>query len=328
MAAYTTTTTSVLTQAILTVYSQEVLFAAQPLLRFEQIATRKNELGVLPGKTIQFLRYNPLAVFNTAGGADPEATLGTTLVEGTTMDAKVLGATQLSLSVGERGGAITVSEMLLRTSFDDVLESGARLLGMQMAKARDTEHMFKLYTTGNTLFAGGVADRASLTTNDVFDTNLIRDAVEFLAERKVPKIEGDAYVCFVHPHQAKTIRKDSAWINAADYTQPERILRGEIGRFEDVRFIETTQIMKIATNGAVFVDNVDTSADFGTFNTSTPVYRSLIVGDHCLGFAVALDAELRDNGVLDFGREHQLGWYGIWGMGLIESNHVCILETA
>ena len=37
--------------------------------------------------------------------------------------------------------------------------------------------------------------------------------------------------------------------------------------------------------------------------------------------------ELRDGGVIDFGREHGLAWYAIWGFGVITSESRVIINT-
>ena len=43
-----------LSPAIQTIWSKEILFQAMPVLRFEQFAVKKTELGVMPGLTINF----------------------------------------------------------------------------------------------------------------------------------------------------------------------------------------------------------------------------------------------------------------------------------
>ena len=48
--------------AIQTIWSKEILFQAMPVLRFEQFAVKKTELGVMPGLTVNFMRYNNLPV--------------------------------------------------------------------------------------------------------------------------------------------------------------------------------------------------------------------------------------------------------------------------
>jgi len=169
-----------------------------------------------------------------------------------------------------------------------------------------------------------------LTVGSVFNVDLIRAAVETLATNKAPKFDLDAYVCFVHPHQARYLRADSAWINVANYAAPTNMLTGEIGRIEDVRFIETTQVAYIKQNTQdIWADGEDTNINTGlAANAATDVYRAAIVGMNAVGLAVALPVELRDNGVEDFGRTHSLAYYGIWGAGLIETGHSLILETA
>jgi hypothetical protein len=51
-----------LNPAIQTIWSKEILFQAMPVLRFEQFAVKKTELGVQPGLTVNFMRYNNLPI--------------------------------------------------------------------------------------------------------------------------------------------------------------------------------------------------------------------------------------------------------------------------
>lgn len=303
-----------LTNAIMQVYSREIIFQAQPLLRYEQVATIKTELGVLPGLQINLMKYSSL----TGSAA---------LTENVNMATDNLSSSQIPITVAERGKAVAVSELLLRSSFTDVLADASRLLGMHMAKDRDGQIRDAILGGGSTIYAGNRANRTLLTGSDTFSVALIREGVEVLATAKAPKFNGDAYICFVHPHQAKYLRADPAWINASNYGAPEQLFRGEIGRIEDVRFIETTQQPYISkVDGSIYADGTDTGVDT-TYNTSYDVYKAVMVGDHAVGLAISLEAEMRDNGVKDFGRTHEIAWYGIWGVGRIETGHICVLET-
>lgn len=316
MAVTTAVVGTPLTEAILTVYSQEVLHVAQPLLRFEQVASIKRELGVLPGLTIKFLRYNAL----TGGAA---------LTENTPIVTDAITASQIPLSVSEYGKATAASELLLRSSYDDVLSQCATLLGRHFAKFRDGQIRDTLYGAAGVLYANGRSARSAILSGDTFNIDLVREGVEQLATSKAPKFNGDAYICYIHPHQAKALRADKAWVNASNYGAPGQIFFGEIGRFEDVRFIETTQVRKILkTDGSIYTDNEDTGVDAGVYSANADVYSAIMVGDHAVGLAIALEAELRDNGVTDFGRTHEIAYYGIWGTGLIESAHTLTLESA
>jgi hypothetical protein len=67
--------------------------------------------------------------------------------------------------------------------------------------------------------------------------------------------------------------------------------------------------------------SADPTAEAGYLTNATgnaaDVYESIMIGDNAFGHAISLPVELRDGGVLDFGREHALAWYAIWGLGII-----------
>jgi hypothetical protein len=67
-------------------------------------------------------------------------------------------------------------------------------------------------------------------------------------------------------------------------------------------------------------------ADF-TVTPDTEQFEALMLGDNAFGHAISLPVELRDGGVLDFGREHALAWYSIWGFGLITDSAVVKIVT-
>jgi hypothetical protein len=52
-----------------------------------------------------------------------------------------------------------------------------------------------------------------------------------------------------------------------------------------------------------------------------------MIGDNAFGQAIALPVELRDGGVIDFGREHGLSWYAIWGFGVITAESRVLINT-
>ncbi len=301
--------------AIQTIWSKEILFQAMPILRFEQFAVKKTELGVQPGLTINFMRYNNL-------GAASQ------LVEGVRMETNALSATQFSITVAEHGYAVSVSELLLNASFDDVMASASRLLGRNMALYLDNSARNTLLTASSTIYGydktglsfganspydhgTAATSRATLTANNKFTTAVVKDAVETLATKNTPRL-GETYVCFIHPHQSRQLRDDPEFIEVTKYAAPGNFMLGEIGRLNDVVFIETTQIKQV----------------LGGASGNVNVYQSIFIGDNAFGHAIALPVELRDGGILDFGREHALAWYAIWGLGLITDQSVLLAETA
>lgn len=312
---------SQLSPAVQQLWSKEILFMAMPVLRFEQFAVKKTELGVQPGLTIHFMRYNNLP---------PAAQL----VEGVRMESVSLTASQFDISVAEQGFAVAVTELLLNASFDDVMASAARLLGRNMAlyldgSARDTLRQCTSLLYGYNKPALASAVRTPLSPYDhgvpatqnsdlsarnyAMTEAVVKDVAETLATKNVPRL-GDSYVMFVHPHQSRELRDDPSWIEMQKYASAGNFMLGEIGRLNDVVFIETTQVWN---------DKVSNIGGSG----NALYYDALAIGDNAFGHAISLPVELRDAGILDYGREHGLAWYSVWGLGLITDQSVVAVRT-
>ena len=337
LASITTTgysSDATLSPAIQQIWSKEILFQAMPVLRFEQFAVKKTELGVMPGLTVNFMRYNNLSV--EAGGSE--------LVEGVRMEPSALTASQIQITVKEQGKSVAVTELLLNASFDDVMASSSRLLGRHMAQSMDVQARNTLYAPG-VPFGGGSAVAPSVVfgrkTNGSTRGSIapyeysvagsasapgylspatIKDAVEVLAGQNIPRL-GDTYVCFVHPSQSRALRDWPEFIEVTKYAAPGNFMLGEIGRLYDVVFIETTQVKQ----GSGPAD-IDASAS-GSQAVAAASYSALMIGDNAFGHAIALPVELRDGGVIDFGREHGLAWYAIWGFGMITGESRVVINT-
>lgn len=300
------------------VYSREIEFKALPVMRFFQFAQVKTELGTTPGLTIQMLTYDNLK-------------LGGGLTEGTRMTTQALSSSMKSITVAEKGNAVAVSELLLQSSFDDVMASATALLGRDYALVLDCELRDTALSGTNVIYADKkdgtkVSSREDLTSDCTLKVSTIKDAIEVLATNNAPKYQGSSWICFVHPHQSRSLRDDSAWINASNYGAPEQLFTGEIGRIDDTRFIETT----LMCNGASATTDPSHKNELknSVSSNQTNVYQAVIFGDNYYAIAFGLPVELRDNGVIDFGREHGLAWYSIWGTGLLHDEYGVVIETA
>jgi N4-gp56 family major capsid protein len=398
--------TSMMGPAIQTIWSKEILFQSMPVLRFEQFAVKKTELGTMPGLTVNFMRYNNLPM--------PSGPL----VEGVRMKTHAITANQYAITVAEQGFAVAVSELLLNASFDDVMASASRLLGRNMALYMDGQARATLQRATSVVFgyqkptainqgygvyepgipATTVAAVTGATAGSEFylTPHTVKDAVEVLAAKNVPRL-GETYVCFIHPHQSRRLRDTPEWIEVTKYAAPGNFMLGEIGRLDDVVFIETTQIAApvgtsgtdpypalpggivsstnpfnvdwrgnelglteaqraaLVTAGHTSLTNYDETLDpfadikdpgtlddnptgevglpgwgepWGPYTGAGPgAFEAIMLGDNAFGHAISLPVELRDGGVLDFGREHALAWYSIWGWGVVTESSVVKLVT-
>ena len=163
---------------------------------------------------------------------------------------------------------------------------------------------------------------------------------------------------FVHPKQSRDLRSNPEFIEVTKYAAPGNFMLGEIGRLYDVVFIETTQVKKLAASGTYTTstsvgapanagsvpvlpntapgtggnpESADYEEEAGYLTSATgnsaDVYESILIGDNAFGHAISLPVELRDGGVLDFGREHALAWYSIWGLGIITDQAITKVYT-
>src|SRR5262245_33489217 len=193
-----TTGSTMMGPAIQTIWSKEILFQSMPVLRFEQFAVKKTELGTMPGLTVNFMRYNNLPI--------PPGPL----VEGVRMKTHAISAQQYAITVAEQGFAVAVSELLLNASFDDVMASASRLLGRNMALYMDYQARNTLTRATSVVFgylkpsainqgygvyepgtpAANVAAVTGATAPSLYylHPHSVKDAVEVLAAKNVPRL--------------------------------------------------------------------------------------------------------------------------------------------
>lgn len=294
-------------QAVRDFYSHEVLFQAQPRLRFAQFAKVKRDLQAVRGKSIVFVKYG-----NLQGGGSLE--------EQDVLTPEGMTTSEVTIPVKEQANSVQVTEYLLRTSLLDVLGDASKLLANNMAVVLDGQFRDTVLQTTNVVYGGTATSLATLSAGYGLTTKTVKDAVEILATNNAPKIEGDYYVCIAHPHQLRQLRDDSNWVNANVYMGRRQLYLGEVGMYEGCIFIETTQMPKL--NAAQI------TAKYGAGATVTEAYEAVFFGDNAYGWGIALDVELRDDGVVELGRKHTLGWYGIWGTGIIEGKNIVKALTA
>jgi N4-gp56 family major capsid protein len=278
-------------------------------MRFEQFAVIKDELTRQPGLTIYFTIYENLV-------------LGGPLTEGVNMVPNAMSASQVFVTVTEYGNAVAVSELLLQSSYDDVLTEAAYQLGRDYARVTDLMLRNAVMASANTIGAGGAWPLNQISS--VIKMDDVRSGVERLYTLNVPKFNGDFFVCFLHPHQATSLKRDPEWVSISSYGATDQIFRGELGRFDDVRFVGTGHM----NNGAVLSSDPAYDATLvGAGAAGANLYKAALMGDNSYAWAVGLPVEMRDNGVEDFGRKHSLGWYSIMGSKIINGDNILPIVT-
>jgi len=242
-----------------TYYSDYLIDMAEPKLVHDQFG-QKQPIPKGKGKTIEFRKYDPL----------PKMT--TPLAEGVTPSGQKLNMGVITAEVKQYGGFIELSDILMLTAIDNNLVQATKLLGGQAGRTLDTITREVLAGGTNVQFAEGQVDERSALVggqesgNHYLTVDAVRKAVRTLKRQNAETING-SYVGIIHPDAAYDLMSDPKWINVKTYSDPEGIYAGEIGKIENVRFVESTEAKIFEGEGA---DGVD-------------VYSTLILGENAYG---------------------------------------------
>lgn len=216
-----------------TYYSDYLIDMAEPKLVHDQFG-QKQPIPKNNGKIIEFRKYDPL----------PKAL--TPLTEGVTPDGQKLQMGVVTAEVKQYGGFVELSDILMLTAIDNNLVQATKLLGNQAGRTLDTITREVLCGGTNVQFAEGqVTSRSALTGgkeegNHYLSVDAIRRAVRYLKKMNAETING-SYVGIIHPDTAYDLMSDPKWLNVKTYSDPEGIYQGEIGKIENVRFVESSE---------------------------------------------------------------------------------------
>ena len=252
-------TTETMPDEIKTYYDDYLIDCSSPKLVHDQFG-QKRPIPAGRGKTIEFRKVSPLPVSTTP------------LTEGVTPESQQLTISTVEAPVQQYGGYVELSDMVVLTAIDNNLVIAAKQLGAQAGKTLDAITREVLAGGTNVQYAEGqVAERNQLVGgkaegNHYLTVDAVRRAVRTLKKQDAEPI-GDSFIGIIHPDVAYDLMSDPKWVNVKSYSDPEGIYEGEIGKIENVRFVETSEAKVFEGAGAEGRD----------------VYATLILGDNAYG---------------------------------------------
>lgn len=221
-----TTASEGLSAEMKTYYNDTLIDIAGPELVHDQFAD-KYPIPKNGGKTIEFRKYDNLAPAMTP------------LTEGVTPDGNKLNVSTITATVDQYGDYVTLSDMLNLTALDNNVIQATKKLGSQAGRTLDNITRDVLCGGTNVFYAGDVLSRSQLTESTRVDLDLILRAAAYLKRMDAPKIDGH-YVAILHPDVAADIRRTPEWKEIHKYHDAESIYEGEIGRYDGVMFVESS----------------------------------------------------------------------------------------
>lgn len=296
--------------------SKKLRLALKPKMKFRQFCDVKDasQQGKSKGDTFTWNVYSDVA------------TQGTTLTETITMPETQFTITQGTLTITEYGNSVPYAGKLDDLSAQPITEIINKVLKRDASKAFDIgAHAQFNATKLRAAPTGGTSTSAvTLTTNGTatitnavaFGKGHVGAIVDIMKERDIPAYTADDYYAIAWPTTFRTMKNDLEGVKQYTTEGFQEIKRGEIGRYENCRFVEQTQIPK---GGA---------ADSTTWNANTKTADAwngavsdwiFFLGEDTVAEGIAVAEEMRGKIPGDFGRSKGVAWYYLGGFGLVHT---------
>ena len=225
------------------------------------------------------------------------------LTEGTATPVTSMAFDQVTVTFAEYGLAKQVSEIQLSYGISSVFNDITMNMGAALAEKKDDVLIAALVAGAKTTrYVNGVT-AGSITSADVFETDLIVDGITDMRKEKRA-----ASVLVIHPQQENPLLKDSQFVDASIYGGREVLMNGEIGKYLGLRVISYNRITS------------------GTENSVT-VYNALLLGPRASVLAQKISPKIRwkEDSVLD--RAITFEAHEAYGTSVLNSESIVVLKS-
>ena len=295
--------------------SNVLRMAVQPLVKFRQFADVRDESqqGKKKGDIFTWDVFSDVA---SAGGV---------LTETNTMPETNFTITQGTLTVTEAGNSVPYSGKLDNLSKFPVQELIQKVLKNDAVKTFDRMAWAQFNQTLLRVIPVSGTDTAALTlfTNGtVTGTNTIaynnahaKSLTDLMKERNIPAYLGDDYYTLAWPTTLRTFKNNLETIHQYSDTGFKLIMNGEIGRYENNRYVEQTNIAKgVGTTGVAAA----AGGDMVPWSQGKSDWM-FTFGNDTVAEAVAVPEEMRGKIPSDYGRSKGVAWYYLGGFGIVHT---------
>lgn len=291
--------------------SDELREALQPESRFRQFCDAKDAGGKHKGQTFTWDTVQDVA---TSGG---------TLVETATMPETNFTIIQGTLTITEYGNSVPYSGKLEALSKFETRKPVMKALKNDAKKTFDRAAYAQFYQTPLRVVPtdGTSTNSISLTTNGTatrttsvaYNNQHAKAVVDLMKERNIPAYVGDDYMSIAWPTTLRTFKNNLESIHQYTESGIKLIFNGEIGRYENVRYTEQTNITKDAGS----TDGTATGTSWPGSGISGWIF---FFGEDTVVEGVAIPEEMRAKIPTDYGRSKGVAYYYLGGFGLVHTN--------
>lgn len=235
---------------------------------------------------------------------------------------------QGTLTMNERGYSIPYTGMLEALSQFSVKQPIMKVLKYDATVDLDCLAHQQFNKTPLRVAASAAADNVSLTTNSTatvtnsvaLSTTNVKSIVDLMKGRNIPRYTGDDYYAIARPAALRAVKNTLETLHQYTETGLELIMNGEIGRYENVRFVEQTTV---PAGGAADSTTFNPFTDTGdAWNTAGAVGAdwAFFFGADTVCEAIETAEEMRAKVPDDYGRSKGVAWYALLGYGITQTD--------
>lgn len=289
--------------------SDVLRMAVQPLTKFRQFCDVRDS-SQQGRKKGDIFTWDVFSDVTTAGGV---------LSETNTMPETNFTITQGTLTVTEAGNAVPYTEKLDNLSKFGVEEIIEKVLKNDASKVFDRLAWTQFNQTPLRVIPVGGTDTANVTlttngtvtgiNNVAFGNAHAKSIVDIMKERNIPGYIGDDYYAIARPTTLRSFKNNIELLHQYTESGLKLIMAGEIGRYENVRYIEQTNIPAgRSTDGITGTPWVNGKSDWMFF-----------FGNDTVAEGVTVSEQMRGKITTDYGRSKGVAWYYIGGFGIVQT---------
>ena len=296
--------------------SDELRMAVQPMTKFRQFCDVKDatQQGKKEGDTFLWDVYQDVAT-----------PAGSTLTETNTMPETNFTITQGTLTITEAGNSVPYSGKLddlsqhpVKTIINKVLKNDASKWFDAAAATQFNATPLRVVGTSSTTITLTTDGTATATNSQALNTGHVKLIVDTMKERNIPAYTGDDYYCLAWPTTYRTFKNQLETLHTYTDAGFQMIMNGEIGRYENVRYIEQTNIPKGGATDSTTWNAFSRTSDPWNGGHSDWAY---FFGADTVAEAIAVPEEMRGKIPTDYGRSKGVAWYYLGGFGIVHAKN-------
>ncbi len=292
--------------------SDYLRITAQPLTKFRQFcdAPDGEQKGLNRGDQFHWNVYSNIG------------TQGRQLDERQAMPEGGYTILQRTLTITEAGISVPFTGKLMDLAKHDVMAIINQTLKNDARKFFDIQAFLQFKSTilkacptsGTSTTSVTVQSTTAASTNNIgLNTGHIKALSDYMKEANIPPFKDDDYMMISRPTTYRPFKNTLEGVKQYTVLGIAEIFAGEIGRYENTRFIEQTFIPAGGADNATTYDPYSGTAQAWANAQSSWAF---MFGADTVTEGIALPEEIRAKIPDDYGRSRGVAWYYLGGFGL------------